>query len=146
MPAQNTGVVDASSLPKGYLARQTTANVSITPVNTFVDITGCSLALPIGQYLVGACLSTVTVTGITLITAKLWDGTIIYSAAEASGAISGQFQIALPTTFIQLLAAATLKLSVAAATDAQTTVQYTIPTNGTGLDGKGTQIWAVRLA
>lgn len=146
MPSQNTGVVDASSLPYLYVKKQITANVSLTPVNTFVDITGLSLALPIGSYLIGGCVSTVTITGITLITVKLWDGTTAYSGAEASGAISGQMQIPLPTTFVQLLAAATLKISAAAATDAQTTVQFTIPTNGTGLNGLGSQLWALRIA
>lgn len=120
-----------------------TADVSMTTANTFYD--GPSVSLVAGTWDISATCSFVgRAGGNDNITAKVWDGTTVYSSSEVetTGA-SGPGATSTPRTIITLASTTTLKVS-AATLYGGTTMKAATLDNGAG--NNATQITAIKIS
>lgn len=149
MPGQAFGVQsNLSALPYFYQVGLTgAADITVTGNGTYTNNDLMTLgSLPIGQYLCGAYVNLTQATNASTVTLKIWDGTTAYAASEFTLLATDDKTIAVHAFVLTLLAAATIKLSIASSNATTTTAKYTPTTSATGLTGLGSRMWAYRFA
>lgn len=137
-----TALGDPGSLPLAKQA-QLTADVAVTPINTYVDIVTLG-TLPAGSYMISAYLTLAQITATAVATLKILAGTAIVAATEGSF-IVGAGSINIPW-FPLVLGADTIVKLQAASTVLTTTAKKVALNNGVGTDNFTTNITALRIA
>lgn len=132
-------ILDLPNFKKVYCAAQNALGTG----DTYEDVASLG-SLEYGLWLVSGQVLISTTATLNQITAKIWDGTTSYAAAQAGCAASSTLLLVIPPTIINLLAAATIKLS-AASSGTAATIEITPPNNATGLTGLGSFIQAQRV-
>jgi len=117
------------------------ADVTLTPVNTYVDV--LTLTLNTGTWLVMASACMVKSGSASDFEAKLWDGTNVFASGEGHSLFSGNAQTVPLVAIITLQYQTTIKLTCASANVTTVLVKAATPINGSG--NNATTLLAVRL-
>jgi hypothetical protein len=123
------------------------SDVTLSTANTYGD--AVSLTLAAGTWMIAGSATVESAPSTTQrVTYKLWDGTTVYQAGEAtSNSISGNVKgyVSLPVSCILVLASSTtVRLSVTS-TSASSVIKATPGDNNGGATGKATSMRAVRI-
>lgn len=139
-PTALSGDIGLLPIPK---QGQLTADVAVTPVNTFVDIVTLG-TLPAGTYMISCYATIAQITAASVVTAKILAGAAIVAATEVTVAV-GAGIISIPWFPLVLGADTIVKLQLAS-TVLTSTAKKVALNNGTGTDNFTTNITALRIA
>lgn len=120
------------------------ADVTITPINTFIDL--LTLSLPAGNYLLLAHVSLLIGGSTDHVTVRIWDGTNTFAEGEAAPAIS--VVVTGPTLigYCSLAVTTTIKLSAATISITGGVAAKADPTDNSSAAHKSTQLVAIQVA
>lgn len=133
---------DGNGLPT-VINAQLTADVAVTPVNTFTDIVTFGTVQP-GLYLVTGQVDFAQITNPAVVTLQFILGAVIQSVQESTIAV-GALSVVLAPFIVSIGVAGVLKLQ-AASTVVTSTAKKVALNNGTGSDNLVTRATLIRLA
>lgn len=139
----------ASSSALTYATANCTADVTMTNANQAYDVTGASLSLPAGTWLISAVVEFNCTTTAHSALARIWDGTTTFSVGEqymATVSASGNYRVPLGPVVVVLGSTTTVKLTGYSPGAGNTIKRYAPNAISPDSTAPATHITAVKIA